>query len=518
MADHTLLFKAVILDLDGVVTQTTRLHAKAWKLILDDFLEKQQGSNYQPFNPEDDYNHYLEGKTRSDGLRSFLASRKIELPEGNPEDDAPDETGSRLDKQQNEAFLKLIEEEGVAAYKDTIQVIKEWRSRQIKTAVVSSSRNCKPILDAAGLTDLFDAWIDTSVLAQKDLKEKPAPDSLLEASRMLKVTPDETLVVEHTVTGVLAGKKGAFKLIAGVARRGEDSALREQGADIVVNKLTELQKEIGRLNRVRDAESLPHALEKLDAIAQTIGDRQPVLFLDYDGTLSPLVSDPDKAFLAANTRKQLEELARLVSVAVVSGRDRTDVQQKVGLTNIIYAGSHGFDIEGPNGLELQYEGGLQAIPALDIAEQHLHEKTGHIKGAIVERKKYAIAVHYRNVAAEEVDKVKSAVYEALEAQEKLKKGGGKEILELKPNIDWHKGRATRWLLDALKLNSNSYIPIFIGDDITDEDAIDAVADDGIGIIVGTHGEKTAATYRLNDTEEVGRFLEKLQQLIQQHTP
>lgn len=248
-------------------------------------------------------------------------------------------------------------------------------------------------------------------------------------------------------------------------------------------------------------------------MVKTIGDRRPVLFLDYDGTLSPIVKNPDEARLPERTKNILQKLAQDFPVAVISGRDRADVEEKVGLRNVIYAGSHGFDITGPNGLEMQYEGGEQAIPALDEAEQQLKEKLKDVKGARVERKKYAIAVHYRNVAEEEVDTVKTAVYHELDRQQKLKKGGGKKILELKPDIDWHKGRATRWLLDSLDLEGRKHIPLFIGDDVTDEDALEAIASDGIGILVGTHGEKTAASFRLENTDEVAEFLEKLHNLL-----
>ena len=515
MADQTPSFKAAVLDMDGVITQTARLHAKAWKQMFDAFLEKQEGKDFRPLSIKEDYTTYIDGKPRFDGVRSFLKSRNIELPEGSRDDAPSEETVYGLGMRKNEIFLKLLREEGVEVYQDTIKVVKEWREQQIKTAVISSSRNCKHVLESAGLLDLFDVRVDGETSEEKQLKGKPAPDIFLEATKLLGTEPGDTIIIEDAIAGVQAGKKGRFKLVVGVARHGEEEVLKKHGADIVVNKLTEIKSEAKKFSRGKDPESLPHAIDQLSDIKETIGKRKPVLFLDYDGTLSPIVKDPDKAILSDRTKQQIRELAALVPVAVVSGRDRADVQSKVGLENVIYAGSHGFDIEGPNGLELQYEGGKQALPALKEAEKNLNERIGHIKGAAVERKKYAIAVHYRNVAESEVDTVKKAVYEELEKQDKLKKGGGKKILELKPDIDWNKGRATRWLLDVLELNSEQHIPFFIGDDVTDEDAIEAIADDGIGILVGTHGEKTAASYRLNDTEEVADFLERLQQLLKE---
>lgn len=499
--------------MDGVITQTATLHAKAWKQMFDEFLEKRQGPDYQPLDIHKDYRTYIDGKPRFEGVRSFLASRNIDLPEGSPEDEPGKDTVYGLGMRKNELFLEILEKEGVETYQDTIKMIRQWKEDGIKLAVISSSRNCKHIMETAGLLELFEARVDGTISKEKGLNGKPEPDVFLEASEQLKVDPAEAIVIEDAIAGVQAGKKGKFALVVGVARHGEDEALKEHGADIVVHKLTEIEKELNKMNIGRDAEDLPHAIQQLDNILQTIGDRRPVLFLDYDGTLSPIVKNPDEAQLPERTKNILRQLAEDLPVAVISGRDRADVEEKVELSNVIYAGSHGFDITGPNGLEMQYEGGEQAIPALDEAEKQLKEKLKDVEGARVERKKYAIAVHYRNVAEAAVDTVKTAVYHELDRQQKLKKGGGKKILELKPDIDWHKGRATRWLLDSLDLEGRKHIPLFIGDDVTDEDALEAIASDGIGILVGTHGEKTAASYRLENTDEVAEFLEKLHNLL-----
>jgi trehalose 6-phosphate phosphatase len=508
-------FKAAILDMDGVITQTATLHAKAWKQMFDEFLEKHQGKDYTPLDIHHDYRNYIDGKPRFDGVRSFLASRDIELPEGSPEDDPGKETVYGLGMRKNEIFLELLEKEGVQVYQDTEKMVRQWKEEGIKLAVISSSRNCKRIMEAAGLIGLFEVLVDGEVSKEKELKGKPEPDIFLEASEQLGVDPAEAIVVEDAISGVEAGKKGKFSLVVGMARHGEDQKLKKNGADVVVHKLTELQKELNKMSSGKEAEELPKAMDELPAILEEIGSRTPVLFLDYDGTLSPIVKNPEDAILDDKTRDIIRKLAQEIPLAVISGRDRADVASKVGLENIIYAGSHGFDITGPGDLNMQYEGGQKAIPALNKAEKALQEKLGNIKGAQVERKKYAIAVHYRNVAEEEVDTVRRAVYDELDRHQSLKKGGGKKILELKPDIDWHKGRATRWLLDALDLEGRRHIPVFIGDDVTDEDALEAIADDGIGILVGSHGEKTTASYRLEDTDEVSLFLEKLYAMLKE---
>lgn len=264
----------------------------------------------------------------------------------------------------------------------------------------------------------------------------------------------------------------------------------------------------------KNAEELPQALSHFDHILKLIGDKKPLLVLDYDGTLSPIVSDPEKAFLASDMKNILNQLSEEIHVAVISGRDRADVEQKVGLAHLIYAGSHGLDMAGPGGLDIPEKVSSQILDSLGQAADHLKDKLKDVKGCLVESKKFAIAVHFRNVADEEVSLVTDAVEEELKNHGDLKKGTGKKILELKPAIDWHKGWAVNWLFDALDLSSENGISVFIGDDITDEDAFASIHGSGIGILVGTHGEQTAASYALNDTEEVRKFLELFYQTVQ----
>lgn len=266
----------------------------------------------------------------------------------------------------------------------------------------------------------------------------------------------------------------------------------------------------------KDAEELPHAISHFDQITATIGEKKPLLILDYDGTLSPIVSDPQDAVLSKEMKDVLVRLAEIIPVAVISGRDRADVEQKVALDQLIYAGSHGLDMAGPEGLEIPQKVSDSILDSLNEAAQNLQRDLKEVNGCIVESKKFAIAVHFRNVAAEEVEKVKDAVIKELHRHPNLKKGTGKMILELKPDIDWHKGRAVNWLFEALNLKKEGAIPLFIGDDITDEDAFASIIEEGIGILVGTHGEKTAATYSLRDTDEVGQFLEKFFQTMKAH--
>lgn len=259
----------------------------------------------------------------------------------------------------------------------------------------------------------------------------------------------------------------------------------------------------------KSPENLPHALSHFQRIRDRVGNKRLLLILDYDGTLSPIVPDPKKATVSAEIKTLLEELSTVTPVAVISGRDRLDVEEKVGLRTLIYAGSHGLDMAGPEGLEIPQKVSAEVLLALKEAADNLNRKLAHVKGSLVESKKYAIAVHFRNVADEEIAVVKKAVLEELKLHKSLKKGTGKKILELKPAIDWHKGRAIDWLFEALEMTKENAIPLFVGDDITDEDGFESISEYGIGVLVGTHGEKTAASFSLEDTGEVGIFLEKI---------
>ncbi|WP_372918438.1 trehalose-phosphatase [Salegentibacter sp.] len=259
----------------------------------------------------------------------------------------------------------------------------------------------------------------------------------------------------------------------------------------------------------RAPEDLPNALENIQDIFEILGKKKPSLFLDYDGTLTPIVSNPDDALLSEENKEIIIHLSQNIPVSIVSGRDRKDLKSKVMIDSVYYAGSHGFDITGPDDLEMQHESEHEVIPSLDKAEKNLKEKLRDISGAKVERKKYAIAVHYRNVDQKDIPTLKDIVFEEVEKHESLKKGLGKKIIELKPNLDWHKGRALDWLLENLDWNPKQFYPVFIGDDITDEDGFEAIQGKGLGIIVGTHDEMTTASYRLKDTQEVTGFLRKL---------
>lgn len=261
--------------------------------------------------------------------------------------------------------------------------------------------------------------------------------------------------------------------------------------------------------------SLPSALASFDRFTHALNGRRPVVFLDFDGTLAPIVPHPDQAALSADMRDAVRKLAQVCPVAVVSGRDRKDVHRRVDL-DLIYAGSHGFDIVGPNELHKEHEEAQALLPLLDTVERELEGALAPIDGALVERKKYSIAVHYRNVSDDETPEVEAIVDAALAREASLRKGFGKKVFELQPRLEWHKGKAVLWLLEALELDASDVVPIYLGDDVTDEDAFEALRGRGIGIAIQDEPKATAAQYILEDPREVQVFLERFTQWLEQH--
>jgi len=235
--------RACLFDLDGVLTETATLHAKAWQQMFDAFLSDRARSSGQPFVPFDvvrDYDLYVDGKPREDGTQSFLVSRGIELPEGTGDDPATAETIHGLAKRKNGILLALMREQGVEAYPGSVRYVRAVKSAGLRTAVVSSSENCHEMLIASGIQDLFDVRIDGVVAAEQHLAGKPAPDTFLAAARALGVTPAQAAVFEDALAGVAAGHAGRFGLVVGVDRVGQAHELRRHGADVVVTDLAAL--------------------------------------------------------------------------------------------------------------------------------------------------------------------------------------------------------------------------------------------------------------------------------------
>jgi beta-phosphoglucomutase family hydrolase len=235
--------RACLFDLDGVLTKTATVHAAAWKEMFDEFLRtwsEEHGVPFEPFDTGADYDRYVDGRPRQDGTRSFLASRGIELPEGRPDDPPGTPTIHGLSNRKQEIVLERLAAGKIEVYEGSVRYVRAVRDAGLATAVVSSSANTQQVLAAAGLTDLFQARIDGVVAQERGLPGKPAPDMFLAGAEALGVAPGEAVVFEDALAGVEAGRAGGFALVVGVDRVGQADALRQHGADIVVQDLSEL--------------------------------------------------------------------------------------------------------------------------------------------------------------------------------------------------------------------------------------------------------------------------------------
>jgi beta-phosphoglucomutase family hydrolase len=232
-----------LFDLDGVLTQTAKVHAAAWKQMFDEYLRQRatgRGEQFVPFDPVRDYDEYVDGKPRYDGVRSFLASRGIELPQGTPADPPSAQTIDGLGNRKNEIVLRMIHEDGVQPYEGSVRYVNAAREIGLRRAVVSSSTNCRDVLKAAGILELFEEIVDGHVAEREHLNGKPAPDTFLAGARALGVGPDDSVVFEDALAGVEAGRRGKFAFVVGVDRVGQADALKAHGASVVVQDLAEL--------------------------------------------------------------------------------------------------------------------------------------------------------------------------------------------------------------------------------------------------------------------------------------
>jgi len=236
-------YRAVLFDLDGVLTDTASIHSDCWKQMFDEYLRERADSTGEPFVEFDiagDYHSYLDGKPRYDGVRSFLASRNIELPDGDPSDPPGTTTVCALGNRKNVLVNEVLARDGVEPYPGSMRLLDELGAAGVRMAVVSSSKNAPTVLAAAGITERFETVVDGAVAAESGLPGKPAPDTFLDAARRLGVSREEAVVVEDAISGVEAGRNGEFGLVIGVARAGNASALSAAGADLVVTDLGEL--------------------------------------------------------------------------------------------------------------------------------------------------------------------------------------------------------------------------------------------------------------------------------------
>lgn len=491
---------AVVLDLDGVLVDTAALHAEAWRRTFDPLLAYRGVE--PPFDSEREYRRHVDGKPRYEGAQSFLQSRRIELPWGDASDDPGFDSVCAVGNLKNRHYHDLLASEEVSPLPGVPELLTRLHDHEVKIAMVSFSQNAERVMKAAGLAGTVDVALGRSVLDDLGAPGKPDPALFLEAARRLDVAPGATAVVDDAEAGVAAGAAGGFRLVIGIDR-GEGARLTEAGADVVVADVDRLASELLEPTAPRP---LPRALERLDEILERLG-AHPGVFTDYDGTLTGIVEDPADATIPPGTRETLARLAGCCPMAVVSGRDVRDVRAMVGIDDLIYAGSHGFEISGPD-LHVEQDDAVELLPALDAVEDRLRSRLSDLEGVSVERKRFAVAVHTRRARSDaERQRAAEIVGEMSGETRGLELQIGKEIMELRPGVDWDKGRAIAFLVDSFDGVERA---LYLGDDTTDEDAFRRLRTmGGIGIRVDEAPGETDASYVLHDPDEAAEFLSKL---------
>ena len=329
---------------------------------------------------------------------------------------------------------------------------------------------------------------------------------LRDATQRIGARAERSVVVDDTADGIVAARNGGFSLVIGLGPAGRAHELLERGADVVVDDLAAVGVRTGD----RRMSEIPDALDSFGEVTDILGRRRPAVCLDFDGTLSPIVPDPDSAQLVDGAAEALATLADRCPVAILSGRDLADIRDRVGVANLWYAGSHGFESIAPDGSYRQNEDAAAAVPVLEHAAAELRDTLVHVEGIRVEHKRFAVAVHYRAVAAENVGEVAASTHR-VGRREHLRVTNGRKVVELRPDVDWNKGTTLDWIREQIE-TSQKVLPIYIGDDLTDEDGFDAVKADGIGILV-RHSEdgnrRSAASFTLEDPDRVREFLDRV---------
>lgn len=339
------------------------------------------------------------------------------------------------------------------------------------------------------------------------------PADLRDAAQRMGARAERSVVVDATADGIVAARNGGFSLVIGL---GHASELLERGADVVVDDLAAVGVRTGD-SRMSE---IPDALESYREVTDVLPGDRPAVCLDFDGTLSEIVPDPDSARLVDGAAEALARLAERCPVAILSGRDLADIRDRVAVPGLWYAGSHGFESIAPDGSYRQNDDAAAAVPVLERAAADLRETLAHIKGTRVEHKRFAVAVHYRDVAADNVGEVAASTHR-VGRREHLRVTNGRKVVELRPDVDWNKGTTLEWIREQIARSagpatsnevSQKVLPIYIGDDLTDEDGFDAVKADGIGILV-RHTEdgdrRSAARFTLENPDRVREFLDRV---------
>ncbi|MGB9226364.1 trehalose-phosphatase [Mycobacterium sp.] len=501
---------AVIFDLNGVLTDAASVQRGAWALLFNDYLVRRpahEDEDHSAFT-DDDYWQLVDGKPRAEGVADFLASQGIPLPRGVPSDSGED-TVCGLANRQQQVYGDLLDRE-VPLFGAMVALARKLRSIDVTTAAHSSSPGHPQVSEVAGVDGLLDVYIDgtaadgLSIAGNPLLVVRLEAAHVLDAARRLGVNPQRTVVVGDTEAGLSVGRDGGFAFVIGVDTTGCADRLFQRGADVVVADLADIAVRTGD----KRMSEIPNALQSYGQLAGIAIARESVLFLNYEVALSQIVSGPGAVALVDGAAQALGRLAGESPVVVISGRDLADIRGRVGIPGIWYAGGHGFELVGPDGVHREHEAGVAAVPVLAGAAAELRDTLEQIPGVRVVHTRFAVAVHYREVASEHVGGI-VATTRRLGKRNNLRLTHGRMLVELRPDIDWDEGTRLAWIRSHVD-ESKSRVPIYIGGDLTDEDVFEAVHLGGVGIAVRHDDDgdrRTAARFVLDSPAQVREVLE-----------
>ncbi len=483
---------AVAFALEGVFVGTADLRGEVW-----DHFYRQRFPDHPPL-PGHDYVRIVADTSLTDAITDGLAGVGVPLPEGAPYGSPTAEAARGIANLLDREFADRIARGGIPVQDAAVDLARRVRGAGLRIAVYCAEPRRTAILDAIGGAETM-------------LAAEAQPRTLDEAVRRLGADPARTAVVVGGPSDLAAARRGGFALVIGVARPGDEKLLRRAGAHVVVTDVAR----IGFRSGTRPLSRIPDALTSRHQSAALLRSRHPAVFLDFDGTIADIVAQPTAATLVEGVASELARLARHCPVGIISGRDLADVRARVGVPGLWYAGSHGFELVGPDGQHYENEEASDAEPDLVRITSTLCERLGTVPGVLVEGKRFAVSVHYRNVDAERVDEVISTVRAAVAEEPRLRATSGRKIVEIRPDVDWDKGRALVWALGHVGASSD-VLPIYVGDDLTDEDAFDAIEDSGFGVVV-RHTEdgdrRSAARFAVDGPAQVHELLQRIADLV-----
>ena len=528
---HRYSFEVAIFNLEEVIVKTVSLHYETWKSVLDEYLHFRESRNNEPFDEftYDDYLVCFNGKSRYQGVRNFLKSRRIQIPLGDLQDDPDKETMWAIANKENLRFCEILKSQGVKLNPSSIQFIKNLKKAGVRIGLASSSENGKFIFEIAGVEELFDTKVYGEVASKNKLQKKSEENIFVTASYILGSLPAKAIVIEDVPCQIETIRNSGFGLVIGLAKENNESEVAEHGADVVVHDLSQITLEwIEQWFHKRPLylfDFWDHAPKRLYGLPEEgtiiinpyylssakdalLGKKKIVFFLDYDGTLTPIVDRPEQALLSLDMRNVVERLLQRYTTAIISGRLRSDVEKLVGIKGLFYAGSHGFDISG-KGISMVEPRAKKAIPLISKITKQLSKNLQGIPQILIEEKKFSVAVHYRLVEEKYLPKIKDFVDSIIQHNDSLRLMCGKKVFEILPAIDWDKGKAVQWIMGALRISFSSASVVYIGDDTTDEDAFRIVRTRGRGILVSSHPKESTADFRLSNPQEVKKLFEEI---------